>query len=107
MINKVILEGNLGQDPEGLVTNSGLQIAKFSLATSEKYSKNGEQQESTEWHKIVAYDKLADNCLKYLEKGKCIYLEGKITYKKYTDQSGNEKSITEIIANEIKLINYY
>lgn len=104
MINKVILVGNLGQDPEGLVTNSGMQVAKFSLATSDKYTKNGEQQVSTEWHKIVAYDKLADNCLKYLEKGKRIYLEGKITYKKYTDQSGNEKLSTEIIANQIKFI---
>jgi single-strand DNA-binding protein len=105
MINKVILVGNLGQDPELKYTQNGKAVANFSLATFEKYrNKSGEMVENTEWHKIVCFDKLAENVTKHLEKGKRIFLEGKIQTRSWEDQDGNKKYVTEIIAREIKFI---
>jgi single-strand DNA-binding protein len=105
MINKVILVGNLGQDPELRYTQNGKPVANFNLATSEKYrNKSGELVENTEWHKIVCFDKLAENVNEHLEKGKRIFLEGKIQTRSWEDQDGNKKYSTEIIARDIKFI---
>ena len=105
MVNKAILVGNLGKDPELRYTQSGQAVCSFSIATSERYKdKQGEQQEKTEWHNIVAWGNLAEICGKYLEKGKTVYIEGKITNRSYDDRDGNKRYITEIVASEMKMI---
>ncbi len=99
-INKVILLGRLGGDPEIRVSQEGKKIAKFSLATSENWKDKttSERKEKTEWHKVVIFSPgLADITEKYLKKGSLIYLEGQIRSRKYTDQSGVEKYITEVV----------
>ena len=99
-INKVILLGRLGADPEIRVSQDGKKIARFSLATSESWKdkSTNEKKEKTEWHKIVIFSSgLADISEKYLKKGSLIYIEGQISTRKYTDQSGLEKYITEIV----------
>jgi single-strand DNA-binding protein len=99
-INKVILLGRLGADPEVRVSQEGNKIARFSIATSESWKdKNtNEKKDKTEWHKIVIFSPgLADVVEKYLKKGSLIYVEGQIRYRKYTDQSGIEKNISEIV----------
>ena len=99
-INKVILLGRLGGDPEIRVSQDGNKIAKFSLATSENWKdkSTNEKKERTEWHKVVIFSPgLADISEKYLRKGSLIYLEGQIRSRKYTDQSGVEKYITEVV----------
>ena len=98
-INKVILLGRLGADPEIRMSQDGKKIAKFSLATSESWKdkQSGEKKEKTEWHKVIIFSSgLADLTEKYLKKGSLIYIEGQIGTRKYTDQSGIEKYITEI-----------
>lgn len=103
-VNKVILIGNLGKDPEMRNTTSGSSVASFSISTTERYTdKSGTKQESTEWHNIVAYGKLAEICSKYLTKGKPIYLEGRLHYASW-EKDGQTKSRTEIVANEIKML---
>ena len=99
-INKVILLGRLGADPEIRMSQDGKKIAKFSLATSESWKdkQSGEKKEKTEWHKVIIFSSgLADITEKYLKKGSLIYIEGQIGTRKYTDQSGIEKYITEIV----------
>ena len=99
-INKVILLGRLGADPEIRVSQDGKKIARFSLATSESWKdkSTNEKKENTEWHKIVIFSScLAEISEKYLKKGSLIYIEGQISTRKYTDQSGVEKYITEIV----------
>ena len=99
-INKVILLGRLGADPEIRVSQDGKKIARFSLATSESWKdkSTNEKKEKTEWHKIVIFSSgLAEISEKYLKKGALIYIEGQISTRKYTDQSGVEKYITEIV----------
>ncbi len=99
-INKVILLGRLGADPEVRVSQDGKKIAKFSLATSESWRDkvSNEKKEKTEWHKVVIFSSgLAEISEKYLKKGSLIYIEGQISSRKYTDQSGIEKYITEIV----------
>ena len=99
-INKVILLGRLGADPEVRVSQDGKKIARFSLATSESWKDklSNEKKEKTEWHKIVIFSAgLAEISEKYLKKGSLIYIEGQISSRKYTDQSGIEKYITEIV----------
>ncbi len=104
-INKVILIGNLGKDPELRYTASGTAVASFSLATSERFkNRNGEQQERTEWHNIVAWANLAEICGKYLAKGRQVYIEGRIQTRSYDDRDGNKRYITEIVANEMKML---
>jgi single-strand DNA-binding protein len=105
MINKAILIGNLGADPEIRYTQNGTQVATFSIATTERWKgQDGQMQESTEWHKIVAYRKLAEICGEYLNKGAKVYIEGKIQTRKWQDQSGNDRYTTEIIAREMKML---
>ena len=99
-INKVILLGRLGADPEIRVSQDGKKIARFSLATSESWKdkSTNEKKEKTEWHKIVIFSSgLAEISEKYLKKGSLIYIEGQVSTRKYTDQSGVEKYITEIV----------
>ncbi len=103
-VNKVILVGNLGKDPEIRNTQAGMKIVNLALATSESWNDktSGERQERTEWHRIVIMnDRLADVAEKYLKKGSKIYLEGKLQTRKWTDQSGQEKYTTEIMLGRI------
>jgi single-strand DNA-binding protein len=104
MVNKVVLVGLLGKNPESQEAN-GKTVAKFSLATSEKYKdKSGEKQETTTWHNIVVWGSLADICVKYLQKGSLVYVEGKISNRSWDDKDGNKKYITEIVCSEMKML---
>ena len=105
MINKVTLIGNLGKDPEIRHLESGSVVGKFSIATNENYKdKAGEWQTQTEWHDIVVWRMLAERAERDLKKGSLCYVEGKLTHRKYQDKEGNEKYITEVVANNIKLL---
>ena len=104
-VNKAILVGNLGKDPELRFTPSGVAVATFSLATSERYKgKDGQQQEKTDWHNIVVWRQLAEICEKYLTKGKQVYIEGKIQTRSYDDKDGNKRYITEIVADKMQML---
>ena len=105
-VNKVILVGRLGKDPEIRSTPSGTSVAKFSLATDDKYTdRAGEKQERTEWHNIVVWGKLAEICGQYLKKGKLIYIEGSIRTDSWDDkESGQKKYRTEIVANSMQML---
>jgi single-strand DNA-binding protein len=105
MINKVILIGNLGADPEIRYTQSGTPVVNFRIATTERWKdKDGQQQEHTEWHNIVAWRRLAEICGEYLSKGSRVYIEGKLQTRKWQDQNGNDRYTTEIVANEMKML---
>jgi len=104
-VNKVILIGRLGRDPELKYTPSGAPVAKFSLATDESFKdKSGEKQDRTEWHNIVAWNKLAEICGEYLTKGKLVYIEGSIRSRQWQDQAGNKRTSYEIIANQMQML---
>jgi single-strand DNA-binding protein len=104
-VNKVILIGRLGKDPEIKYTQSGTAIARFSLATDETYKdQSGERQQRTEWHNIVAWDKLADICGQYLNKGKQVYIEGKLQTRSWEDKEGNKRNTTEIRADTMVML---
>jgi single-strand DNA-binding protein len=96
-VNKVILVGRLGQKPELKQTQSGA-VANFGIATNEKWMKDGQKQERTEWHKIVVWGKTAENCAQYLDKGSQVFLEGKIQTRQWQDKEGQTKYTTEIHA---------
>ncbi len=104
-VNKAILVGNLGKDPELRYTPSGTAVCTFSLATTDRFkNKQGEQQERTEWHNIVVWAGLAEICGKYLTKGKQIYVEGRIQNRSYDDRDGNKRYISEIVVNEMQML---
>ncbi len=104
-VNKVILVGNLGKDPELRYTPSGTAVVTFSLATTERYKdRDGNKQTKTEWHNIVAWRQLAEICGKYLHKGKQIYIEGKIQNRSYDDRDGNKRYISEVVVNEMQML---
>ena len=104
-VNKVILIGRLGKDPELKYTPGGAPVAKFSLATDEVFKdRSGEQQRRTEWHSIVAWNKLAEICGEYLTKGKQVYIEGSIRSRQWEDQSGNKRTSYDIVAREMKML---
>ena len=104
-INKVILVGNLGNDPETRYTQGGMAITRISLATtSVRKDKDGNQQERTEWHRVVFFGKLGEIAGEYLRKGSSVYVEGSIRYDKYTGQDGQEKYSTDIIADEMQML---
>jgi single-strand DNA-binding protein len=104
-LNKVTLIGNLGKDPELKYTNSGVAVATFSLATSDSWKdQEGNMQERTEWHNIVAWRKLAEICGQYLKKGSQCYIEGKIQTRTYNDKEGVKKYITEIVADQLLML---
>ena len=104
-VNKVILVGNLGRDPEVRYTKSGQAVASFSIATSEKWTgKDGNKEEKTEWHRIVAWGKLGEICGEYLSKGKQVYLEGRLQTREWEDNNGNKKQTTEIVASNMTML---
>jgi len=105
-VNKVIIVGNLGRDPEIKYTQSNVPVANFSVATSESWKdkQTGEWQEKTEWHRIVAWRHLAERAERYLKKGKQVYIEGKIETRKWQGQDGNDRYTTEIVAREMQLL---
>ena len=105
MVNKVILIGNLGRDPEVRYLEGNVAVARFSVATNESYKdKKGEWQQITEWHEIVCWRQLAERSEKQLKKGSQVYLEGKLTHRKYQDKEGHDKYITEVVANTIRIL---
>lgn len=104
-VNKVILVGNLGRDPEVRSTQGGSRIANLSIATSERWKdkSSGDAKERTEWHRVVVFnDRLSEVCEKYLRKGSKVYIEGALETRKWTDQSGQEKYSTEIVLRQFK-----
>lgn len=105
MINKVNLIGNAGQDPEIRTLENGTQVARFSLATSDSYKdKNGEWQSQTEWHNVVVWRDLAERVQSQVKKGTLVFVEGKISYRKYTDKDGVEKNLTDIVASTVRVL---
>lgn len=104
-VNKVILVGRLGKDPELRYTPAGTAVVTFSMATTENYKdRDGNRQEKTEWHNIVAWRQLAEICGKFLHKGKQIYIEGKIQTRSYDDRDGNKRYITEVVADQMQML---
>lgn len=104
-VNKVILVGNLGNDPEMKYTQGGMAICTLSVATSSvRKDKEGNQQERTEWHRVKLFGKLGEIAGEYLKKGRQVYIEGEIRYDKFTGQDGVEKYFTDIIANEMQML---
>jgi single-strand DNA-binding protein len=103
-INKVILVGHLGKDPEVRHLDGGVSVASFPLATSETYNKDGRKIEQTEWHNIVMWRGLADIASKYLQKGKLVYIEGKLRTRSFEDKEGHKKYTTEIVAENFTLL---
>lgn len=105
-VNKVILVGNLGKDPELKKTPSGQSVASFSVATSESFKgRDGNKQEKTEWHNVVAWGKLADLVNQYLAKGRSCYIEGKLTTRSWDDRDGNKRYKTEVVAQNVVFLN--
>lgn len=104
-INKVILVGNLGNDPDTKYTQSGMAVTRISLATtSVRKDRDGNNQERTEWHRVVFFGKLGEIAGEYLRKGSQVYVEGELRYDKYTGQDGVEKYTTDIVANEMQML---
>jgi len=104
-VNKVILVGHLGADPDMRYTPSGQGVCELRLATSESWNdKNGQRQERTEWHRIVVWGKRAEVCSKYLAKGRQVFVEGRIQTRNYDDKDGNKRYITEIIAQDVQFL---
>jgi len=103
-INKVILVGHLGKDPEVRYLDGNVSVANFPLATSEFYTKEGRKTEQTEWHNIVLWRGLADTAAKHLSKGKLVYIEGKLRTRSYEDKEGIRRYITEVVADHFTLL---
>ena len=104
-VNKVILVGNLGQDPIVRYTKAGQAVASFSLATSEKWTgKDGNKEEKTEWHRVIAWGKLGEICGEYLNKGKQVYIEGRLQTREWEDKEGVKHHTTEIVCNNMTML---
>ncbi|MDX1418400.1 MAG: single-stranded DNA-binding protein [Rubricoccaceae bacterium] len=104
-INKVILVGNLGADPELRYTGSGTAVCNFNVATNESYKdRDGNPVEKTEWHRVVAWDRLAEICAEYLKKGRQVYIEGSLQTRQWEDQDGNTRYTTEVKAREMQML---
>jgi single-strand DNA-binding protein len=103
-VNKVILVGHLGKDPEARSLDGGVSVVSFPLATSEMFNKDGQKVEQTEWHNIVMWRGLADVAAKYLQKGKLVYIEGKLRTRTFEDKEGIKKYTTEVIAENFTLL---
>lgn len=105
-VNKAILIGNLGNDPDMRYTASGAAVANISIATAESWrdKESGEQQERTEWHRVVAFGRLAEIMGEYLRKGSQVYIEGRIQTRKWQDKEGQDRYTTEIVANELQML---
>ncbi len=104
-VNKVILVGNLGRDPELRYTQGGQAVANFTLATNERWrDKDGNNQERTEWHRIVVWGKSAENCAQYLQKGRSAYVEGRLQTREWEDKEGNKRQTTEVVAQVVQFL---
>jgi len=104
-INKVILIGNLGADPDLRHTSNGTAVANFQIATNERWTNpNGEKEERTEWHRIVVFGRLGEICGEYLAKGKQVYVEGRLRTRNWEDRDGNQRYTTEIIATKMQML---
>ncbi len=104
-VNKVLLIGRLGNNPEIRYTNTGTAVANFNLATSESWNdKTGQKQERTEWHRVVVWGKLAELCEKYLAKGRQCFVEGRLQTRSWDDKDGNKRYTTEIVANTVQFL---
>lgn len=104
-VNKAILVGNLGRDPELRQTSNNTSVCEFSLATSEKYTdSSGARQERTEWHRIIVWGRQGENAAKYLSKGRQVYVEGRIQYRDWEDKEGNKRTTTEIVAQTVQFL---
>jgi single-strand DNA-binding protein len=104
-VNKVILIGNLGKDPEVRFTPGGQAVANFSIATSDNWTdKSGQKQERTEWHRIVVWGKQAELCGEYLKKGRQVYVEGRLQTREWTDKEGRKNYTTEVVANAVTFL---
>ncbi len=105
MLNKIMLIGNLGRDPELQVTSDGTPFTRFSLAVSRTYkTANGEKREETEWFNVVAWRQLAETCERYLHKGSKVYIEGRLQQRKYTDKNGIERSGVDVVASDMEML---
>jgi single-strand DNA-binding protein len=104
-VNKVILVGNLGRDPEIRYTQGGQPVANFTLATTESFtSREGKREERTEWHRIVVWGKTAELCTQYLAKGRTVYLEGRIQTREWEDKEGQKRRTTEVVAQTVQFL---
>ena len=103
-VNKVILVGHLGKDPEVRHLEGGATVVNFTLATSETYTRDGRKVEQTEWHNVVMWRSLADLAAKFLQKGKLVYVEGKLRTRSYDDRDGNKRYVTEIVADNFTML---
>ncbi len=104
-VNKVILVGNLGNDPEVKTINTGTTVTQFNLATSEAWTdKEGQRQEKTEWHRVVVWGRQAENCGKYLSKGRQVYVEGRLQTRSWEDQQGQKRYTTEVVALTVQFL---
>jgi len=102
-VNKIILIGNLGRDPESRTFSNGGKVVKFSLATSENWTRDGERQERTEWHNVVIYDeKIGDVAQRFLRKGSKVYVEGAMQYREYDDANGQKQKIAEVVLQRFR-----
>jgi len=106
MLNRIFLIGNLGRDPEMSYTPSGTAVTKFSLAVNrvQRNKESGERQEETEWFNIVTWEKLAETCNNYLRKGSKVFIEGRMQSHKYTDKNGVERTVWDVIANDMRML---
>ena len=104
-INKAILIGNLGSDPDVRYTANGTAVANFNIATNESWNnKEGQREERTEWHRIVCWNKIAELCGEYLSKGRTVYIEGRIQTREWEDKEGNKRYTTEVVANTVQFL---
>ena len=105
MVNRVFLVGRLGRDPEQRFTSSGTPVTNFSLATDERWKdQSGERQTRTEWHQIVVWGRLAEICSQYLNKGKLVFIEGRLQTREWDDRDGNKRRTTEIVASDMQML---
>ena len=105
-LNRVFLIGNLGKDPEKRLLGSGQPVTSFSIATTTRWNnkQSGEKQERTEWHKIVVFGPQAENCEKYLSKGRPVFVEGELRYRTYEDKNGQTRYVTEVVAQRVQFL---
>ncbi|MBC62509.1 MAG: single-stranded DNA-binding protein [Zetaproteobacteria bacterium] len=103
-LNKVIVMGNLGQDPELRYTQSQTAVCTLNIATTEVWSKDGQRQEQTEWHRVIVWNRQAENCAKYLAKGRAVFIEGKLQTRSWEDKNGQKRYTTEITASNVQFM---
>lgn len=103
-VNKVILLGNLGQDPEIRMTPSGQQVANVNIATTDSFVRDGKREDKTEWHRVVLWGKLAELAGKYLKKGRRVYIEGRLQTRSWEDQNGQKRYTTEVVGNQLVFV---